>query len=358
MEVESKALVPKSGDAGPSSDAHNTWSPLHSTNVNILDLYSDHDTFNLDLVRVPHVEPNLPWFQRWPRMLSVRCGMLFNGPASWAFLFSLGVTCALVSFGVDVLVSHALRVRNHILDVNPALGLLLWVLWSIGMACGASAACQFISPHAQGSGIPELKTIMSGTVLKYCLSFRAGIAKALGLVLALAAGLVLGKEGPFVHLAGVICHKMCLLPCFKRLKASPLLKRQMLGAAVAAGVTAVYGTPVGGVLFSIEVTATYYLVRCRAPTRSCACPQLPHFAFPIAATCGAHSSVPRSASALLACSMRWRTTAWTCARLSMRLTWTGRCWHSHSSACLPVLLARPLSGSRHSSLTGACDRPG
>ena len=34
----------------------------------------------------------------------------------------------------------------------------------------------------------------------------------------------------------------------------------MLAAAVAAGVTATFGTPVGGVLFSIEVTTTYYVV--------------------------------------------------------------------------------------------------
>jgi H+/Cl- antiporter ClcA len=34
----------------------------------------------------------------------------------------------------------------------------------------------------------------------------------------------------------------------------------MLAAAVAAGVTATFGAPIGGVLFSIEVTSTYYFV--------------------------------------------------------------------------------------------------
>lgn len=34
----------------------------------------------------------------------------------------------------------------------------------------------------------------------------------------------------------------------------------MLTAAVAAGVTATFGAPIGGVLFSIEVTSTYYFV--------------------------------------------------------------------------------------------------
>ena len=34
----------------------------------------------------------------------------------------------------------------------------------------------------------------------------------------------------------------------------------MLAAGCAAGVAATFGAPVGGVLFSIEVTATYYSV--------------------------------------------------------------------------------------------------
>ncbi len=35
----------------------------------------------------------------------------------------------------------------------------------------------------------------------------------------------------------------------------------MLGAACATGVASHFGSPVGGVLFSIEVTSTYYPVR-------------------------------------------------------------------------------------------------
>ena len=34
----------------------------------------------------------------------------------------------------------------------------------------------------------------------------------------------------------------------------------MLSASVAAGVTATFGAPIGGILFSIEVTSTYYMV--------------------------------------------------------------------------------------------------
>ena len=38
------------------------------------------------------------------------------------------------------------------------------------------------------------------------------------------------------------------------------LKRSMLAAACAVGVVSTFGTPIGGVLFSVEVTSTYFLV--------------------------------------------------------------------------------------------------
>jgi len=34
----------------------------------------------------------------------------------------------------------------------------------------------------------------------------------------------------------------------------------MMAAAVAGGVTAVFGTPIGGVMLSIELTSSYYMV--------------------------------------------------------------------------------------------------
>ena len=40
------------------------------------------------------------------------------------------------------------------------------------------------------------------------------IAKIVGLVGGLAAGLRIGKEGPFVHLASIIAHQLTKLKCF------------------------------------------------------------------------------------------------------------------------------------------------
>ena len=41
---------------------------------------------------------------------------------------------------------------------------------------------------------------------------------------------------------------------------NPHLAHHILAASVAVGVSATFGSPIGGVLFSIEVTSTYYNV--------------------------------------------------------------------------------------------------
>jgi H+/Cl- antiporter ClcA len=50
------------------------------------------------------------------------------------------------------------------------------------------------------------------------LSLRCGLAKALGLITAYAAGLSVGKEGPLVHIASCIAYQVMRLPFFKQLR--------------------------------------------------------------------------------------------------------------------------------------------
>lgn len=58
--------------------------------------------------------------------------------------------------------------------------------------------------QAAGSGIPEIKTILSGFVIHGYLGWRVLVTKSVGLALSVASGLSLGKEGPFVHIASCI----------------------------------------------------------------------------------------------------------------------------------------------------------
>lgn len=105
-----------------------------------------------------------------------------------------------------------------------------------------------------------MKTILSGIELNRFLNFRTLISKCAGLIMAYASGLAIGKEGPFVHISSILCSLLSKLPFFKYIRRNNAAYMQVLSAATAVGVTSAFGTPVGGVFFSMEVTSTFYHV--------------------------------------------------------------------------------------------------
>ena len=56
------------------------------------------------------------------------------------------------------------------------------------------------APYASGGGIPEIKTILSGFIIRGFLGKWTLLIKSIGIMLSVAAGLSLGKEGPMVHI--------------------------------------------------------------------------------------------------------------------------------------------------------------
>jgi len=55
-------------------------------------------------------------------------------------------------------------------------------------AFGAGLFVDVVGPFAAGSGIPAMKSILSGVMLKHYLSFRTFLAKCAGIICAYAAG--------------------------------------------------------------------------------------------------------------------------------------------------------------------------
>lgn len=94
-----------------------------------------------------------------------------------------------------------------------------------------------------------------------------GVVGSLRVIRIYFVGVSFGKEGPFVHLSCIIATQLCRV--FKRLNEvlrsvflwsleNKELKLQLLSAATGVGVASNFGAPIGGVLFSVEVTSTYY----------------------------------------------------------------------------------------------------
>jgi len=109
---------------------------------------------------------------------------------------------------------------------------------------------------AAGSGVAEVRVILSGFVLHGFLGLKTLIIKSLALVLSVASGLSLGKEGPYVHIATCVGNIACRL--FKKYDGNDAKRREVLSAAAAAGIAVAFGAPLGGVLFGLEEVAYFF----------------------------------------------------------------------------------------------------
>jgi chloride channel 2 len=84
---------------------------------------------------------------------------------------------------------------------------------------------EYISREAEGSGIPELKAIMSGlNIFKY-FSFQTYIGKAIGIIAGMSAGLSVGREGPYVHMSSCIATKLSKLSWFRDMDQNSSLRK-------------------------------------------------------------------------------------------------------------------------------------
>ncbi|AXI42886.1 chloride channel protein [Sulfitobacter sp. SK011] len=89
---------------------------------------------------------------------------------------------------------------------------------------------------------------------------RAGIASAIASWITLSTGGSSGREGPVVHMAGVISTWVS-----RRINADGITGRDLLGCAVAAGVSASFNAPIAGALFALEVVLRHFAVHAFAP---------------------------------------------------------------------------------------------
>ncbi|KCV67646.1 hypothetical protein H696_05933 [Fonticula alba] len=135
-------------------------------------------------------------------------------------------------------------------------GYLMYMLISVCLAVSSAIIVKRVSPFSAGSGIPEVKVILGGFVMHGFLGASTAILKTLTLALAMASGMLVGKEGPLIHIAASLGN---IWPrFFPKYHASEVKKRELISSAVAAGVAVAFGAPLGGVLFSFEECSYYF----------------------------------------------------------------------------------------------------
>ncbi|KAF5681607.1 hypothetical protein FCIRC_5462 [Fusarium circinatum] len=126
----------------------------------------------------------------------------------------------------------------------------IYFVFATLFACVAGTLVKSFAPYAAGSGISEIKCIIAGFVMKGFLGWWTLIIKSVCLPLAIASGLSVGKEGPSVHYA--VCTGNVISRLFDKYKRNASKTREFLSASAAAGVAVAFGSPIGGVLFSLE----------------------------------------------------------------------------------------------------------
>ncbi|KUJ19497.1 chloride channel-like protein 3 [Mollisia scopiformis] len=131
-----------------------------------------------------------------------------------------------------------------------------FILFSVLFAITASVLVKEYALYAKHSGIPEIKTVLGGFVIRRFMGTWTLVIKSLGLCLAVASGMWLGKEGPLVHVA--CCCANLLMKLFSNINDNEARKREVLSAAAASGISVAFGSPIGGVLFSLEQLSYYF----------------------------------------------------------------------------------------------------
>jgi chloride channel protein, CIC family len=123
---------------------------------------------------------------------------------------------------------------------------LLLVTATCAAATGIAAwLVRRFSPHASGSGIPHVEAVLKGELPPA--PFRLIPVKFVGGVLAMGAGLALGREGPSVQMGASLAHLVGTV--FRR---SWPDCRVLLAAGAGAGLATAFNAPIAGAVFVLE----------------------------------------------------------------------------------------------------------
>eukprot|EP01105_Mastigella_eilhardi_P024916 TRINITY_DN6606_c0_g1_i1.p1 TRINITY_DN6606_c0_g1~~TRINITY_DN6606_c0_g1_i1.p1 ORF type:complete len:832 (+),score=195.24 TRINITY_DN6606_c0_g1_i1:40-2496(+) len=178
----------------------------------------------------------------------------------FVFLVLLGFVCGCVSYAMDLYIKlmYSFR-RAGVLRINYYGA--KYIYWAATMVF--SVFCSFVlaklvnPPFTLGSGVPEMKTLMSGIEMPGYLAFKTLVGKVLSLSCAIGSGMFVGKQGPMVHIGAMISHALLQVPGFHDMTRSRPLRSQLLATGMVAGISSHFGTPIGGLMFSIEVATSF-----------------------------------------------------------------------------------------------------
>jgi CIC family chloride channel protein len=159
-----------------------------------------------------------------------------------------GALTGLVGAAFRLALDHADEFRNWLVTWAYPWGGAGLVL--VAAACAAATAVaawmvRRLAPHASGSGIPHVEAVRAGEAPPAEVSLVP--VKFAGGVLAIGAGLALGREGPSVQMGASLAHLVGVA-----LRRPWRDCQALLAAGAGAGLAAAFNAPIAGAIFVLE----------------------------------------------------------------------------------------------------------
>ncbi len=190
-----------------------------------------------------------------------------KGPSQvqfWLIALLMGILGGLAALGfrlsIDAIQRFVYRTHEPSTLHRFAFDLPWW--WLVLVAtCGGLLVGLILHFFTLDGRVRAVADVIEGAALREGrVDRKEGIASAFASLITLGTGGSAGREGPVVHLAAVISTYICRL-----MNANAVNSRDLLGCAVAAGVSASFNAPIAGAIFALEVVLRHFAVRAFAP---------------------------------------------------------------------------------------------
>ena len=190
-----------------------------------------------------------------------------SGPGQvqfWFIALGLGIAAggAAVLFRLSIIwLQGAVYGAEDIRRIHTLAETLPWWLLLIVPVCGGLVVGLILDRFTPDARVRSVADVIEGAAIHDGrVERRAGLASAAASLITLSTGGSTGREGPVVHLAGVISAWVS-----DRIHANGITARDLLGCAVAAAVSASFNAPIAGTIFALEVVLRHYAVHAFAP---------------------------------------------------------------------------------------------
>ncbi|XP_064813912.1 H(+)/Cl(-) exchange transporter 7 [Oncorhynchus masou masou] len=193
----------------------------------------------------------------------------------WVICGLIGFLTGLIACCIDIAVENLAGVKYYVVKQNIekftevgglSISLILWAVLNSAFVMVGAVIVASLRLIKTGSGIPQIKCYLNGVKIPWVVRLKSLVVKVCGVICSVALGLVVSREGPMIHSGAVVAagvsqgRSTSLKKDFKIFEyfRRDTEKRDFVSAGAAAGVSAAFGAPVGGVLFSLEEGASFW----------------------------------------------------------------------------------------------------